>query len=211
MNLDDPGQETRALQHFKDGDRGALDDFWPAYYRRLVDHAANHGFQLTPADGDESDVVVSAFRTFFRRANLGDFPKLDNREDLWMVLMMLVNQKVCDTIRRARRRKRGGDWGIVRESSLAGDDGTGFEGIGGREFDPFKSAEMRDLMNHLMGQIQDEKSRSIIELKKEGLTNGEIAQRLGIAEVTVYRKLERIRDIWAPTLKEPVEGLDRDD
>ena len=35
--------------------------------------------------------------------------------------------------------------------------------------------------------------------------------RLSRAEVTVYRKLERIRDIWAPTLKEPVEGLDRDD
>ena len=38
--------------------------------------------------------------------------------------------------------------------------------------------------------------REIAISKMEGYTNEEIAERLGLAERTVYRKLSRIKELW---------------
>lgn len=44
--------------------------------------------------------------------------------------------------------------------------------------------------------LPDESLRTVVTFKLEGMTNREIAQKLGCTETTVERKLARIRSFW---------------
>src|SRR5256714_3134997 len=76
---------------------------------------------------DEEDVALSAFASFCRGAERGRFPRLDDRDDLWKVLVVITARKALDLVARERRLKRGG--GAVRgDSALLGpgdDPGAG--------------------------------------------------------------------------------------
>jgi DNA-directed RNA polymerase specialized sigma24 family protein len=52
----------------------------------------------------------------------------------------------------------------------------------------------------LLGLLDDDSLRQIARLKLEGYTNEEIAERLGIVERTVERRLNRIRRQWMEAL-----------
>jgi DNA-directed RNA polymerase specialized sigma24 family protein len=198
MEMEQGGTVTRALKGFKEGDSDAFDALWTAYFQRLA-ALAGRAFTFT-ADGE--DAALSAFKTFHRRARLGEFPKLDDSDDLWVVLQMLLWQKVSEIRRRRQAQKHGGNHTIVQASALIHEEeDDGLAALAVSKDDPTKSVEMADLMDMLMSHISDPKMREIIELKKEGVaTNEEIAQRLGIGIASVYRKLNRVKEIWEPIL-----------
>ena len=53
-------------------------------------------------------MALSAFDSFCRGAEQGRFPRLEDRDDLWQVLVMITARKVCDLKEHEGRRKR--DW-----------------------------------------------------------------------------------------------------
>jgi len=57
---------------------------------------------------DEDDLANSAFREFLDRAAAGEFRKLEDREDVWQILTLLVGDKIGDRFRHEHRQKRGG-------------------------------------------------------------------------------------------------------
>ena len=59
-----------------------------------------------PTDGE--DVVQQAFSEFFFQVQEGRFPKLNDRDDLWQVLAMLVDRRAKDQIRRQNSLRAGG-------------------------------------------------------------------------------------------------------
>ncbi len=69
---------------------------------------------------DEEDVVLSAFHDFLRGVEEGRFTRLDDREDLWQVLVMLTERKAIGLRRKTQAEKRGG--GQVRGRIGAGDE-----------------------------------------------------------------------------------------
>ena len=117
----DDGSVTRILKEFKEGDPSAVEALWRRYFARLVVLARRRlQNQRRLIAADEEDAALSAFKSFHRRARRGDFPKLDDRDDLWVQLVTLTRQKVIDLKRREGAEKRGGGL-VVRESELAGD------------------------------------------------------------------------------------------
>jgi DNA-directed RNA polymerase specialized sigma24 family protein len=62
---------------------------------------------------------------------------------------------------------------------------------------PALAAQMADECRRLLDLLDDERLRAVALGKMEGLTNAEIAARLGCIEKTVERKLRRIRGLWA--------------
>ena len=58
-------------------------------------------------------------QSFCDRAGRGQFPKLNDRDDLWRLLVVITVRKVQDQLERARAAKRGGGR-VVVESALAG-------------------------------------------------------------------------------------------
>src|SRR5262249_24192750 len=87
MSLD--GDVTRCLQRLKGGDRSAAQDLLQRYYAQLVRLAQTRlrGSVRRAVDGE--DVALSAFKSFCLRAEGGGFPRLDDSDDLWQVLVTI--------------------------------------------------------------------------------------------------------------------------
>lgn len=58
---------------------------------------------------DEDDVATTAFQNFFQAVEDGRFTQLENRDDMWQVLLMLVSRAVSRQKKHQRTAKRGGD------------------------------------------------------------------------------------------------------
>ena len=56
---------------------------------------------------DEEDVALAAFASFCKGIEAGRFSRLDDRDDLWQVLIVLTERKAVDQVRRERAQKRG--------------------------------------------------------------------------------------------------------
>src|SRR5215469_18344099 len=110
MPPDDSGSVTQWLGALQGGDLGAAQPLWERYFARLVRLAqARLRTRRRPgAAEDEEDAALSAFDSFCRAASQGRFPRLDDRDDLWRLLVALTERKIADQTRRARRQKRGG-------------------------------------------------------------------------------------------------------
>jgi hypothetical protein len=102
------GSVTTCLRLLKEGHREAARPLWEAYYARLVGlaRAQLQGLRRKTV-ADEEDVALSAFDSFCRRAEEGVFPRLDDRDDLWQVLLVLTVRKARSLARHETRQKRG--------------------------------------------------------------------------------------------------------
>lgn len=182
------------------GDLVAAQQLFQRVFERLVRLAKQ---KLTPRAcraADEEDVALSAFDSFLRGANEGRFPKLNDRHDLWKVLVTIVIRKAHSQNKREGRLKRGG--GDVRgESVFVGQlhDGAavGIEQFAVDNATPEMAALLHEELEARLGQLADPQLRELALLKLEGYTNEEIATKLDCSLRTIERKLERIRDKWA--------------
>jgi DNA-directed RNA polymerase specialized sigma24 family protein len=186
------GEITRWLRQLKDGDASAAQELWQHYYARLVG-LARQRLRGTPRRvADEEDVALSAFDSFCRRAGEGFFPRLDDRDDLWQVLVMITMRKAADLANHERRQKRGG--GAVAAASELG-DGVAFAELISHDPGPALAAEVAENCRRLLDALGDGVLRAVAVAKMEGETNGAIAVRLGVSQATVERKLRGCRGI----------------
>src|SRR5262245_22975274 len=101
------GSVTRWISLLKDGDPHAAQELWQAYWHRLVALARTRLRSTPRGVADEEDVALSAFDSFCRRAARGRFPRLDDRDDLWQLLLLLTARKAINLAHHERRQSRG--------------------------------------------------------------------------------------------------------
>lgn len=191
------GSVSKLIAQLRKGQPEAAQKLWEAYFQRLVGLAL-HKLRGTPRRiADEQDVALSAMDSLFRGVERGRFPQLEDRTDLWRLLVVITTRKAADVANHERRQKRGG--GLVQgESALrAVGDEPGIEQIASREPTPDFVAQVDEEFNRLLQKLEDADLCSVAKWKLEGYTNAEIASRLNCVERTVERKLELIRNIWS--------------
>ena len=98
------GSVTRWIGELKAGDRQAAQKLWERYFQRLVGLARKKLRGAKWHAADEEDVALSAFDTFCRGAENGRFPRLDDRDNLWNVLVLLTARKAWHVVRDEGRR-----------------------------------------------------------------------------------------------------------
>jgi DNA-directed RNA polymerase specialized sigma24 family protein len=184
------------LAGLKGGDSQAAAALWEHYGVRLARLARKRLRHISRRVADEDDVALSAFKSLCLGAREGRFPALADRNSLWGLLVFITAQKAADRIAYERRPKHGG--GKVRGESV-------FVGAAGvpAGFDHFLAAEpgaatlniWSEEYERLLSRLNDAKLRTIAELRVRGHTVDEIAGKVGVATVTVHRKLQRIRNI----------------
>jgi RNA polymerase sigma factor (sigma-70 family) len=194
--MSEPGEITRWVNHLKEGDRAVVQQLWENYFHRLVQLARQQLQGLPRKCADEEDVALSAFKSFCLAAEQNRFPKLNDRDDLWQILVMLTRNKAVNLRQHQTRDKRD----INREINLAAavpEEGTQFLNlIEGQEPDPAFAAEMAEQCQRLLAMLADDELRQIALLKLEGYTNQEIADQMQCALATIERRLGRIRRCW---------------
>lgn len=190
---------TRWIRQLGEGDEGAAQNIWNRYYAQLVSLARRKLRSDHRRMADEEDVALSAFNSFYQGVAAGRFPKLDDRQDLWKLLVTITARKAISYARHEQRQKRGG--GRVRgESVLLGADSSGHAGdidaVVGAEPTPEFAALVAEECRRLLDCLDSEPLRQIAMMKLEGYNNSEIAEKLDCARETVQRKLLRIRQLW---------------
>jgi len=188
---------TSLIQKLKVGDVAAAQQLWQRYFRQLLGVARKRLENAPRRVADEEDAVVSAFRTFFLRLRQGSFAKVDDRDDLWRVLVTLASRKAAKQAATLRRQKRGGAR-VRGESALVRGDNSqaGMAAIAAQEPTPAFAVEVTEQFERLMDSLNDDVLRRIALLKLEGYSNEEIADALQCGLRTVERRLRVIRTLW---------------
>jgi RNA polymerase sigma factor (sigma-70 family) len=184
---------TKFFHKLRDGDEFAAQKLWETYFASLVVVARRKLEGRRRLVGDEEDVALSAFNSFCRAAELGRFPQLNDRSDLWNVLVTITLNKAIRLMRDEARQKRGGNHTTITSSS---DDTDCLAQIIGTEPSPAIAAQVVEEIEVLLLKLPSPELIELAQLKMEGYTNAEIAERWEKTERTVERKLNLIRKIW---------------
>jgi DNA-directed RNA polymerase specialized sigma24 family protein len=189
---------TQWIAALKQGDESAAQALWNAYFRRLVGLARGRLRDAPRRMADEEDVALHAFDSFCRGAQGGRFPRLDDRHDLWQVLVLITVRKAINLRNYETRQSRG----MGKVHSLSDLSPRALESVGADEPTPEFAAQCAEQYRRLIERLGDSTLECVAAFKLEGWTNDEIAARLGCVVSTVERKLARIRAKWAGALAE---------
>jgi DNA-directed RNA polymerase specialized sigma24 family protein len=184
------GSVTLLLRQLEEGNLSAVQPLWERYAQRLIRLARKKLGNLPRTDADEEDVALSVFGRFCDRAHKGLYPQLEDREDLWKVLVFLTRRRSIDHFRHVRTKRN--DVGFD-EASLADKQ------MWSSDPSPEHAAEVAERFSKLLGLLTEEQRR-IALLKMEGYRVEEIASQVESVARTVKRKLRLIRRIWSEEL-----------
>jgi len=194
------GSVTGWIREAKAGDEDAVQRLWERYFPQLVALCQKRLRGHPRRVADEEDVALSVFDSFCQRAAEGRFPQLQDRDDLWRLLVVIAARKAINLVRYDRRQRRGGQR-VIGESDLrsaeSDTDAPGLEQIIGREPTPEFAALVAEEYERLLAVLEGVGLREIAQRKLEGYTNEEIAQQLACSLRTVERKLWVIRKRWS--------------
>ena len=182
------GSITRWIGQLQAGDPAAAQPLWEHYFRHLVELARRKLHGARPQIADEEDIALSAFDSFCRGLKRGRFSDLQDRDNLWKLLVVLTARKACHLMRDESRQKRGGG----QKASAAED----LDQVVAQDPSPEFAAELAENCQRLLDFLGDEELRTIALRKMEGYTTEEIAGQLSCAPRTVERKLRMIRSLW---------------
>jgi DNA-directed RNA polymerase specialized sigma24 family protein len=180
---------TNWLQAFQAGDREAIRLLRQRYFHRMVGLARQKLGHSPGGAADEEDVALSAFDSFCQGVEQGQFARLENRDDLWRLLVVITVRKAVNLVQHEGRQKRRGD-------QVAETDDEVLHGLLSREPCPALAVAMNEECCRLLDLLGDEPLRKLVLLKLEGHTNTESAALLGRTRVTVQRMLKLIQQTW---------------
>jgi len=126
------GSVTTWIGDLKRGGDGAAQLLWERYFEQLVRLARKRLRGSARGDCDEEDAALNAFDSFCRGVKNGRFPRLEDRDDLWRILVVLTQRKVADQVRHEMTLRRGG--GKVHGELTV--DGSGLDQLPGLETTP---------------------------------------------------------------------------
>jgi DNA-directed RNA polymerase specialized sigma24 family protein len=196
MSPDDEGSISKCLIVLKGGDDrvevdAAVKVIWEQYFDRLVRLTRACLRHAPRASRDEEDVALSAFNSFCSRAADGRFPRLDDRGDLWRILMTIAARKAAE---------------LLRRPAVSVQDVAALDQIIGKEPTPEFAATVADEVRRLLDALPKDSYRAIALKKLEGCTSEEIAHGLGCSTKNVEYKLKNIRATWLPIVSEDSAG-----
>ncbi len=186
---------TTWIQRVRSSDDIAAQRLWERYVHRLVE-IARLRLGHVRAVADEEDVVVVAFEKFLRAVSQNRFPKLNDRHDLWQVLVLLTERAAVDQYRKLTANRRGG--GKVEGDPIGSNDSEcdGVRAIVDREPTPEFAVLAAEQYKQLLDTLDDDELRAIAVAKMEGMSNREISAQADLGLRSVERKLNLIRSIW---------------
>jgi RNA polymerase sigma factor (sigma-70 family) len=194
------GSVTRWVTALKDGDRAAAQPLWERYHRQLVALARERLRSARRRVADEEDVVQNAFHSFFQGVARGRFPQLDDRDNLWRLLVVITARKALDQLAHEHSQRQGGGTLSAGPRISPGRqnwDEAAIEQVVGDEPTPEFAVQVAEEYQRLLDLLGDATLQQVAIWKMEGLTTDEIAERLDCSRRTVARKLDAIRIIWS--------------
>lgn len=190
-----PRSVTKMLLDMKSGNDEAERLLLGRYYDKLLSVARRKLGDGPRGVADEEDIALEAFHALLDGVRDDRFKRLDDRDDLWQVLLMLTARRASNHLRAERTQKRGG--GKVRGPSVfltPGDEEVGgMEQAIGDEPSPELAAQFLETLRGLWEASPETEARRVIQMKLAGRTQAEIAEALGITKSQVEKRVFQIK------------------
>jgi DNA-directed RNA polymerase specialized sigma24 family protein len=183
------------LDQVREGDAEALRQLWNRYFQKLAQMAGRRISSLATRAADGEDVAASVFESLWDGAQLGRFDNVQDRHELWWLLVAMTRRKSISHIRRESAVKRGGDAPRISLSLQPGSSKE-FEEVLSRDPAPADVAALDEELDRLLAALRDQNSRRIAVLLLQGHSPEDISRDVGLALATVRRKIRLIRAVW---------------
>ena len=191
---------SRLFVDLKNAKGGAEQQLWNVFFKQLVAEARKRLKGAKRRVEDEEDVASSVFASLCRDAAAGRFDAIDNRLDLWRLLLAMTHRKAIDLRRRENRAKRGGRetrGDSVFVNGTAEQQRRGMDSLVGETLTPEFIAIMGEEIERLTSLLHDDSLRTVMQLRFEGRSTQEIADQMDVCTRTIDRKLRLIRQHWS--------------
>lgn len=195
-SLSDSEWQT-SIRGLQSGEPDVLHRFYAKFGPMLRAVAAKRVSPQLQRRFDADDVVQSTFRTFFRRAQGGDFLFEDNQR-LWSLLCAITLTKLREKARFHQRQSRSAE--REQPDCFNGSGTTGADSLPADGPAPEAALEFSEELEHILSDL-DEPERRLIDLKLQDRTNDEAAEALGVSERTVRRMLAALQVKFARLLE----------
>lgn len=186
--MDRPSDDS-LVSRCRAGDQEAASALFNRFVDRLLALARGRIGHRLASRFDAEDVVQSVFRTFFVRLRNDEFD-FESQDDLFKLLVRITVHKTLRAVAHHRAAKRD-----PNQEAAQADDSTDRDFLTqvlDAEPSPETIVTFMDQLEHFMKQLPD-LDRQILELRLEGHSSEEIAEKFGIYDRKVRRVLERIR------------------
>lgn len=185
----DPPDDIDLAARYQAGDDDAARKIFDRYCEQLMRLAKRRIGQRMVSRFDPEDVIQSAFRTFFVHLKDGDFA-FEQENDLFKLLVRLTVRKTLRRIQHHLAAKRDPN----AETAGGGCDGDPFDRVAGTEPTPDAAVAMVDELEDFLKKLKPFE-RSVVELKIQGHSSTEIAEKLKTYDRKVRRSLERVEKV----------------
>jgi len=176
------------------GENTAAAEIHHKYVDKLVVLASRRINQRFRSKIAPEEIVQSVFASFFRRNQLGEF-QCGDWNDLWALLVRITIHKCINKAKSFGTIKR--DVGREISATVRTNGTNGDSNFFGWDREP--SVQAVAIFNESLDELFDrlsEQMQQIVCLRLEGTSNFEISELLNCSERTVYRSLNRIREIF---------------
>lgn len=185
-----PKEESlrRVVDGLRDGDEDAAAEIVKRFGTRLAALARSRLGLRMRQKVDADDILQSVFRSFFRRVTTDELA-FDSWNGLWALLTVVTMRKCGRWVTMMHAIKRD----VRREQAISPSDNSAssIEPVGA-EPTPEEAAILADTLEKLMASM-DEHEKQIIEMRLQGFTASEMAQKVNLTERTIHRVLQRAR------------------
>ncbi|MBS0264337.1 MAG: hypothetical protein JSS02_20540 [Planctomycetes bacterium] len=193
----DQSSVTQWIDGLKAGDAQASAKIWRRYVQQLICEADRRLKALPRRVAGEEDIAQEAFAAFFQGVDAQRFVQLDDRHDLWQILIMLADRRAKDYMRRQLGPQRGG--GQVRGDSALQPTGdqpasatAGFDNLASPPISPDSADSLIRLIGRSFPELKDEELQRIALDRAANYTVSEIALRHKLSVRSTERKIELI-------------------
>jgi len=171
------------------GDKGAASEVFNRFVQRLIALARSRLDAHVRQKEDPEDVVQSVFRSFFNRQADGQF-EIESWDSLWAMLSLITLRKCGNRIEYFRAARRD------VKAELRVDESTesraAWQAVA-RDPTPSQAAALAETVEEVMRGLEDWE-QEVFSLRLQEYTIPEISDRVGRAERTVRRALDRIKN-----------------
>ena len=182
-------QSGDLVARWRAGDQAAAAELFGRYADRLIALARSRLSAKVASRVDPEDVVQSAYRSFFAGVRDGRYD-LQRGGDVWRLLLSITLHKLYRQVQQHQMKKRAVD----REHRLSDNPGLLDLHVHMQANAPslVEAVALADELEQGMRRL-DALHRGVLELRLQGYTLEEIAQRTYRTERTVRRVLDRIK------------------
>lgn len=193
INVDENiGSVSHWLKELKAGDSVAVEAIWNRYYQKVVE-LAGRKMKVNPDHAvDGEDIAQLVMHRFCTNAVQGGYPSLDDREQLWDLLVVFTLNRIRKHLRACNTLKRSGLFSQVfefRQAEVLQDLQT-----------PEAPTIMADMMESWLARLDQEdpdgQLKQIAVWSMDGISGSEIARILKKRKSFVLQQIRLIRLLW---------------